>query len=316
MTLTGPAPTIDRDRWGRPLIAPPQPLGAKPEPYTRATTVAKTLDRPEGLMLWKQRMTLLGLVARPDLRIAAAATDVEDSKALNKLAEEAADAGGANTAATTGTALHAFTERIDRGLPVGHVPEEHAEDLNAYRHLTAEIGWKVRHVEQFTVLDPYRVAGTADRIVEIDGRWYIADLKTGASASFHHAWAVQLAIYAHGIPYDIESRKREPWYRTPDTDRAIVIHLPAGQGTAAAYWIDIAAGWEAFRLSMQARKWLSRRDLLTPYAAPSAADPVLLAIQSAASADELATLWAAHRPIWTEQHTDAARARKAALSAP
>jgi hypothetical protein len=314
VTLTGPAPTIDRDRWGRPLIAPPQPLGAKPEPYTRATTVAKTLDRPEGLMLWKQRMTLLGLVARPDLRIAAAATDIEDSKALNKLAEEAADAGGANAAATTGTALHAFTERMDRGLDAGHVPEENVADLGAYGHLAAEIGWTVQHVEQFTVLDAYRVAGTADRVVEIDGRWYIADLKTGASVSFHHAWAVQFAIYAHGIPYDIESKKRKPWAVVPETDRAIVIHLPAGKGTAAAYWIDIEAGWEAFRLSMQARKWLARRDLLTPYASPS--DPVLAAIQAAGSADELAALWAAHRAIWTEQHTDAARARKAALNAP
>lgn len=320
MTLTGPAPTIDRDRWGRPLIAPPQPLGAEAVPYTRATTVAKTLDRPEGLMLWKQRMTLLGLVARPDLRIAAAATDVEDSKALNRLAEEAADAGGANTAATTGTALHAFTERIDRGLPVGHVPEEHAGDLDAYRALTAEIGWKVQHVEQFTVLDAYRVAGTADRIVEIDGQWYIADLKTGASVAFHHAWAVQFAIYAHGMPYEISSRKREPWGVVPNTDRALVIHLPAGRGTAAAYWIDIGAGWEAFQLSMRARKWLARRDLLVPYLSPppsdlASPDPLLVAIEAASSADELTALWAAHRPGWTQMHTRAAKARKAALTA-
>lgn len=315
MTLTGPAPTIDRDRWGRPLIAPPQPLGAKPEPYTRATTVAKALDNTAGLMLWKQRMTLLGLVARPDLRIAAAATDTEDTKALNRLAEEAADAGGATAAATTGTALHAFTERLDRGLDVGHVPAEHTGDLDAYQALAADIGWTVRHVECFTVLDAYRVAGTTDRVVEIDGRWYIADLKTGASVNFHHSWAVQFAIYSRGMPYDIETRRRLPWDVVPDLDRAIVIHLPAGQGTAAAYWIDIAAGWEAFRLAMQARRWLARRDLLTPYASPTA-DPVLAAIENARSADELATLWATHRAAWTDQHTAAARARKAHLNNP
>lgn len=313
--MTGPAPTIDRDRWGRPLIAPPQPLGAKPVPYTRATTVAKTLDRPEGLMLWKQRMTLIGLVRRPDLRIAAAATDPEDSKALNKLAEEAADAGGASAAATTGTALHAFTERIDRNLPVDHVPEEHAADLDAYRRLAADIGWTVRAVEQFTVLDAYRVAGTTDRVVEIDGRWYIADLKTGASVNFHHAWAVQLAIYAHAMPYDIEQRTRLPWDRVPETDRAVVIHVPAGQGKAAAYWLDIDAGWEAFRLAMQARKWLARKDLLTPYASPSSpADPVLAAIESASSVDELGRLWGDHQAAWTDTHTSAAKARKAALT--
>lgn len=314
MTLTGPAPTLERDRWGRPLIAPPQPLGAKPVPYTRATTVAKTLDRPEGLMLWKQRMTLLGLVARPDLRIAAAATDTDNSKALNRIAEEAADAGGASAAATTGTALHAFTERMDRGLDAGHVPEENVADLGAYGHLAAEIGWQVRHVEVFTVLDAHRVAGTADRVVEIDGRWYIADLKTGASVDFHHAWSVQLAIYAHGLPYDIEARTRLPWDVIPDTDRALIIHLPAGQGRAAAYWIDIAAGWEAFRLSMQARRWLARRDLLTPYASPLTADPVLAAIENATSPDELTAIWGSHQAAWTAQHTDAARARKAHLN--
>lgn len=313
MTLTGPAPTLDRDRWGRPLIAPPQPLGAKPVAYTRATTVAKALDNTAGLMLWKQRMTMLGLVARPDLRIAAAATDPEDSKALNRLAEEAADAGGASAAATTGTALHAFTERMDRDLPVGHVPAEHTQDLEAYRRLATDVGWTVKHVEQFTVLDAYKVAGTADRIVEIDGRWYVADLKTGASVDFHHSWAVQFAIYAHGMPYDIPTATRVPWDVVPDTDRAVVIHLPAGQGTAAAYWIDIAAGWDAFRLCMQARKWLARRDLLTPYRPPPPPDPVLAAIHAAASPQELEALWAAHRTAWTDLHTTAAKARKSIL---
>lgn len=313
MTLTGPAPTLERDQWGRPLIAPPQPLGAKPVAYTRATTVAKTLDNTAGLMLWKQRMTMLGLVARPDLRIAAAATDTDDTKALNRIAEDAADAGGASAAATTGTALHSFTERLDRGLPVGHVPAEHTADLRAYQDLARDVGWTIRHVEQFTVLDAYKVAGTADRVVEIDGRWYIADLKTGSSVGFHHSWAVQFAIYAHGMPYDIEARTRRPWDVVPDTERAIVIHLPAGQGTAAAYWIDIAAGWEAFRLSMQARKWLARRDLLTPFTSPTA-DPVLAALENATSVGELDRIWRDHATAWTAEHTTAAKARKAHLN--
>jgi hypothetical protein len=311
-TLTGPAPTIDRDRWGRPLIAPPQPLGAKPVPYTRATTIAKTLDDSSGLMLWKQRMTMLGLVARRDLLTAAAATGLEDTKALNRIAEDAADAGGATAAATTGTALHAFTERLDLGQDVGHVPAEYELDLVAYQQLAKDVGWKVRHVEQFTVLDPYKVAGTADRVLEIDGRWYIADIKTGSSTAFPHSWAVQFAIYAHGQPYDIEQRKRLPWDVIPDQERALVIHLPAGKGEATAHWIDIAAGWEAFRLSMQARTWRSRRDLLQPY---TTADPILEAIERATTVDELTAVWAAHESSWTDVHTHAAAARKAALAA-
>jgi hypothetical protein len=303
---------IDRDRWGRPLITPPQPLGAKPVAYTRATTVAKTLDDSSGLMLWKQRMTMLGLVARRDLLTAAAATDVDDKKALNRLADQAADAGGATAAATTGTALHSFTERMDRGDDVGHVPHEFEADLAAYTELATTIGWKVQAIEQFTVLDPYKVAGTADRVLEIDGKWYIADLKTGSSIDFHHAWAVQFAIYAHALPYDIPTRTRLPWDVIPDKEKALVIHLPAGQGVAKAYWIDIAAGWEAFRLSMHAREWRKRRDLLNAW---RPADPVMDAIEAATTVDELTAAWAAHQTTWSEAHTAAAAARKKTLTA-
>lgn len=311
-TFTGPAPDLERDRWGRPLIAPPQPLGAKAVPYTRATTVAKTLDDSSGLMLWKQRMTALGLVSRRDLLTATAATDPADKKALNKLVEQAADAGGATAAATTGTALHSFTERLDRGLDVGHVPHEYEADLVEYQRLAKEIGWKVHGVEVFTVLDPYKVAGTADRVLEIDGKRYIADLKTGSSVDFHHSWAVQFAIYARGLPYDIENRTRLPWDVIPDQDRALVIHLPAGQGKAAAHWIDIAAGWEAFQMSMKVRTWRTRRDLLSPW---RPADPVRDAIEAAASLDELTAVWAANETTWTDAHTGAAAARKKTLTA-
>lgn len=303
---------IERDRWGRPLIAPPQPLGAKAVGYTRATTVAKTLDDSSGLMLWKQRMTMLGLVARRDLLTAAAATNVDDKKALNRLADQAADAGGATAAATTGTALHTFTERMDRGDDVGHVPPEFQADLAAYSDLATTVGWKVQAIEQFTVLDPYKVAGTADRVLEIDGKWYIADLKTGSSIDFHHAWAVQFAIYAHALPYDIPTRKRLPWGVVPDREKALVIHLPAGQGKATAHWIDIAAGWEAFRLSMQAREWRKRRDLLVPW---RPADPVLDAIEAATTVDELNDAWTAHQTTWSDKHTAAAAARKKTLTA-
>jgi hypothetical protein len=310
-TPPGGAPDIDRDRWGRPLITPPQPLGAKPVAYTRATTVAKTLDDSSGLMLWKQRMTALGLVSRRDLLTAVAATDTDDKKALNRLVDQAADAGGATAAATTGTALHTFTERMDRGDDVGHVPPEFKADLAAYNDLADTIGWKVRAIEQFTVLDPYKVAGTADRVLEIDGKWYIADLKTGSSIDFHHAWAVQFAIYAHALPYDIPGRTRLPWDVVPEQDKALVIHLPAGQGKAAAHWIDIAAGWEAFRLSMQARAWRQRRALLTPW---TPADPITEAIEAAATTEQLTAVWTANQTAWTAEHTQLAAARKQTLT--
>jgi hypothetical protein len=314
--LTGPAPTIPRDPWGRPLLPPPNPPGAKPVPYTRATTMAGALDDQFGLTLWKQRTVALGLAARHDLLAAVASTSPGDKERLNELVEAAMDAGGGTVAATVGTALHAFTERIDRGLDVGHVPAQYEADVAAYQELAAKIGWQVDAVEQFTVLDPFRIAGTADRILTIDGRTYIADIKTGSDVSYHHGWAVQFAIYAHGLPYDVEARKRVPWPNQPDQDRAVVVHLPAGQGTARAYWIDIAAGWEALALALKVRGWRGRRDLLsayTPRAEEPDPDPIMVAIAAAVDVPHLNQVWARHQNEWTRDHTAAAVARKAAL---
>ncbi|UNX54112.1 PD-(D/E)XK nuclease family protein [Georgenia sp. TF02-10] len=319
--LVGPGKGIIRDRWGRAMIVPPQPLGAKAVPYTRATTVAKTLEDQSGLMTWKQRMTLLGLVARRDLLTAAAATDPTDKQTLNRLAEQAADAGGSTAAATTGTALHAFTERLDTGADLGHVPPEHSADIAAYVRLADQVGWEVLGVEEFVVCDAFRIAGTADRVLRLpDGRVVIGDVKTGSSVAYPHAWAVQTAIYAHSMRYDPETGKRLPWEKVPDQERALVVHVPARQGTATAYWVDIARGWEALLLSMKARTWRQEKNLLTPWEPPAAApeephrDAVLALIETTATVDELIKAWelyAGHG--WTEAHTAAAAARRAAI---
>lgn len=310
--LVGPGKGVTRDRYGRPLVTPPQPINAKPTPYTRATTVAKTLEDTSALMAWKQRMTTLGLVSRRDLLTAAAATDPGDKKELNRIAEQAADAGGATAAATTGTALHAFTERIDTDMDLGHVPEEYKADLDAYRRLAEQVGWIVRGVEEFLVLDSYRIAGTADRILEIDGRHYIGDVKTGSSVAYPHAWAAQLAIYSRSMRYDVETNRRTAWDVIPDQNRALVVHVPAGQGRADAYWIDVKAGWESVHLAMKVRQWRKTRNLLTPW---TESDPILDAIESAETVDQLTATWELFRTEWTEAHTEAAKAKKTSLTA-
>ena len=73
---------VTRDRWGRPLIIPPD--GGKPVAYTRVTTVAKTLEDEGGLSKWMMRMTALGLAQRPDL-YALVATVGDDKGALDRL---------------------------------------------------------------------------------------------------------------------------------------------------------------------------------------------------------------------------------------
>lgn len=132
-----PAKTVERDRYGRPLIVPVR--GGKAKAYTRCTTFVDCLDDKFNLQQWQQRMVALGLASRPDLLLAVSA-HAEDKNHLNRITGEARDAAAASAAATTGTAIHALTEKIDRGEELPPIPEAYRADLEAYRRETR--GWK------------------------------------------------------------------------------------------------------------------------------------------------------------------------------
>ena len=254
------APEIQRDRWGRPLIAPPD--GSKPVAYTRATTLAGTMDDLYGLMGWKVRTAALGLADRPDLQLAIT-TNRGNKKALDKICEQALEAGGATAAATIGTALHTLTEQLDRGEELPTVPDHVAADVEAYRKATAQLEHLA--IEQFTVCDELQVAGTPDRIVRWQGGNYIADLKTGQNIQYGlHKIALQLAIYSRSVAYDTATGQRTA---LPDVNQsnAIVIHAPAGSGKAELLWINISAGWDAVDLAMQVRSWRKAKNLSVPF---------------------------------------------------
>ncbi len=267
-----------RDRWGRPLIVPPG--GGKPIGYTRTTTVAKTLDDEGALTKWAQRMTAAGLVRRPDLlaliasRLTPGGDIPEGAKNdVNDLCDQAKEAAAASAAANMGTALHAMTELADAGAPLANIPPALAPDLAAYRLATGPLEHLA--IENFVVLDDWKVAGTFDRLVRMpDGRTLIADLKTGQDLAY--SWrsiSVQLAIYAHGVLYD--DGHRTPLPADVDLTTALVIHLPVGKATCTLHELDIAAGWEAFQHSMWAREWRQRRDLARPIqlSSPPSASP-------------------------------------------
>lgn len=245
---------IERDRYGRPLVVPPK--GGKPIAYTRTTTVAGTLDDGAGLVAWKLRMAAIGLTQRPDLLLAASAQ--RDNKLeLDKLIEDSMAAAGATTAATIGTALHTLTEKLDRGEELGVIPEDYVADIQAYADATKS--FKHIHIEQFSVLDKYKIAGTPDRVVEYKGEKFIADLKTG-SISYPHKIAMQLAVYANGLPYDPATATRGNWGDI-NTERGIIIHLPAGSGECTLHFVDLKKGWKGIQLAMKVRTWRDTKKL-------------------------------------------------------
>jgi hypothetical protein len=249
---------IERDRYGRPLIIPK--TGGKPVAYTRATTIANSLDDPAALTAWKMRMAAIGLTVRSDLLLAISAAQ-EDKMAINRYIEDAMEVAGASRAATIGTALHSFAEKIDLGQDFGPIPDEWAADLVAYQKATEQLN-KI-FVEQFCVLDKFKIAGTPDRVVEYKGERFIADIKTGRIDHPNNI-AIQLAIYANGSPYDIATGRRGSWGDV-NKDKAIIIHLPAGTGLCKLVWVDIAEGWKGVQFAMKVRQWRDKKGLATPF---------------------------------------------------
>lgn len=217
---------ILRDRWGRPLIVMPD---GKVEAYTRASSIGSVLEDQTGLGIWKMRAAMWAIGQDRALRLRASSipniTDSACKEELRKLSLDALAFANTKAAADVGTALHALTERVDKGLPIPDLEEEQAA-IEAY--IGATRGKFVFHgTEQFVVCDRFKVAGTFDRIAEplVDlavtdrhgrpildadgapvvvrpGDRVVWDLKTsGSSKYFGIKFAAQLAAYAHGVRY-------------------------------------------------------------------------------------------------------------------
>ena len=246
---------IPRDKFGRPLIMPPD--GGKPSAYQRCTTFIDVLSDRYQLEAWKQRQVAVGLSLRPDLVLRAGST--KDKATLDKVCEAALEAAGSSAAATTGTALHELTERIDRGEAVT-VPDAWRADIAAYQVATAFLG--KRDIEVFVVNDALRVGGTFDRVLVIDGRAYVADLKTGSIDYDAAKITMQLAVYANSRRYDPETGERSDL--GVNIERGIIIHLPAGAGRCTLYWADLNTGWDGVNLAAEVREWRRTKAVLQP----------------------------------------------------
>ena len=324
-----PEPAIERDRWGRPLVIPPN--GGRPVAYTRCTTFVDALEDKYNLQKWQNRMTAIGLADRPDLLLAVNAHR-DDKRKLDGICSDAQEAAKAHAKATVGTALHALTEQLDRGAEIPTVPEAYVADLAAYTEATKDL--QPVHIERFCVLDSWKIGGTPDRVVKYKGKHYIADLKTGTIEYGMGKIAMQLAVYARSMLYDVATGERTA--HDAEIDKGIVIHLPAGQGKAELYWVDLLAGWEGVRMARWVRDWRKRKaatfaqpftDLSSPVSAGGGetaiptesttgvdAEPTLAdRIAQATTAQQIRELWAAHASEWNDSLTEASKARIAAL---
>lgn len=267
-----------RDRWGRYLV--PRDDGDDGRvALTRATTVAKAPEDQGGLMAWEGRMVALGLAQRPDLLALVATTDPDDKKALNRICNDAKEAGGATRARNAGTAVHAAIEAVNRGhepLPL------FAAEVEAYRAALATAGLvAVPDLVERIVVDHERgIAGTFDVALRAaDGTLFVADVKTG-SVGYPAAFAIQLCVYAsapHLLSADFERLEAAPGF---DQTRGVIIHLPEG-GPCTLQWIDLTMGARGLAVALDVRNWRSEAKssaLLSPIAESSDGGPPSTAV--------------------------------------
>jgi hypothetical protein len=272
-----------RDQYKRYLLPHPvtglysdgKPTAGRRNGWMRATTFAKAAADTFALTRYNERLTLVGATLRPDVVALAHGKDVREHRnELDKLVDEIKNAAGAKVAANLGTAVHAFTERIDAGtLTLAEVPEQYRRYVEAYLTALRVNGMECVPglIERTTFTSEFNVAGTFDRVYRLpDGTYAIGDLKTGRDLKYGQMEiAVQLALYAHGINANgVFDWGTGEWYpNLPHcacvvhlsnetcagpirvrTDVGVVVHLPVQgdlAGRCVVKTVDLRAGWTA-----------------------------------------------------------------------
>lgn len=321
---------IVRDRWGRYVL--PDPETGQERGWTRATTWAKTISDTFKLHQWQERMTAKGLALRPDLYALIGATD--DKNELNRICEDAKNAAGSKVGANLGTAVHNYTEQLDRGVELRSigVPSTIVGDVTSYGEALNRHGLvPVRDMIERVVLNTkLGVAGRLDRVLTNTrpvGRWtepgalFIGDVKTAANIGY--SWlevSIQLAIYANADYFwNIETKTYE---KIPplDLDEAIVMHVPVQQGYTDMYRLDIRQGWVYAQLAGLVREARADRKLAVRLGETIVSKPILEAVQTdqpreldiraridqATCVQDLSDIWAdaQAKGLWTQELED------------
>ncbi len=270
---------IEYDRWGRYSNLPPIPGLRGIQPWTRASTIAKTLGDTFNLNQWQQRQVIRGLVKNRDLyelvaeHISRPRFNPESQsgkKILNGYAKAATDEAGSLEGAQAGTRFHNLAESHDRGDAWSYGPGIDQKDLDmmeAYRRSLVEHKIKVVPdlMERVICVPELNCAGRLDRVV-LDGEMLrIGDLKSqkwepGAFDGI--ALAVQLAIYANAeyiLNTDVTPWRWDPM---PEIDKTtgVIMWVPVvDPGLSDIFEVDLQEGWKLAKASVRVREWRSSK---------------------------------------------------------
>jgi hypothetical protein len=259
------------DRFNRYLL---DADGKGPRPYTRATTLAKTLEDDYHLSEWKARCAARGVALRDDLVARAKATPVDDKRVWKEILAEAEVVNGGGVKRNMGSAFHEFHERVPKmsGAEFAAQSPLIKATYAKYRAALEQCGIVEILTEVTLVNTKIGSAGKADGIARLrDGRYVIIDRKSGRITEYPHSACQQLAIYANSdvmITYDENGAPVRHELPPLDKHTAIVIDVTIGDentASVAVYEIDIWSGWAAALLACDVRRWRNRRDLVKPF---------------------------------------------------
>jgi len=245
--------------------------------------MANTLDDKSGLIPYSAAQALRTVAAHPDLLTRLTLTRDDGWRSFSPLVAEAENRGGGREA-SDGTNIHLVMEALHHGMKVDTVPEPARSDGRAVFSAVRDMGFTIIGTEVFVVATglPEPCAGTLDMLLRApDGSYIIGDTKSVATHDGGKysgvKWAIQTAIYNHGLPYDgkvgrdrwnrpqVNMEEVRPWRNGIEvrTDEALVLQVERGSATVEPYWVDTKLGWELADLACKIRAIRKRqKDLL------------------------------------------------------
>lgn len=306
----------------------PDPVSGVSNRFTRVTSGARTLEETAGLDRWKMGNVVLGLKERPDLLdgVDLYADPQDVTRQVRRIADKASEIAGANHAAELGTAIHAWTEAVERdGLEVDKVPTQFRPYVRAYLDQLSQWGITTvpGMVERIIYHSGTGWVGTFDRIYQLaDGTRVIGDVKTSKRLDYSYlSFATQLATYANAdYMLSLDGKRWEPMPPVGNV-YAVIAHVPSNQpGKCELVTIDLEAGAYALDLAVAvtsarsgARSAIADRWELPAPHAPQPGPSLAEQVDSATSTEQLSALYEAHASEWSEDLTQRGYARLSSL---
>jgi hypothetical protein len=249
--------------------------------YTRASGLADFISEQAFFHLWEMRYLAMGIARNPDLAGMAAvetyntgilhpafgSQKTASGRRLDDIIRKALDRVGIHEKADWGTAVHGFTEPGAPAVPVWQGPwGQMGPDVASFEEWNAAYGVRILDTERFIANDAIMGAGTFDHTVEVPGHplltgHVIADKKTGKYEPHH--WAVQLAVYANGEPYEPDDTR--PGWPAGEVNLKWGLVWQIREGKTVGHMLDLEVGWEAAQRAAWVRDFHGRTDLASPF---------------------------------------------------